>query len=51
MKKPRPPPAFRDLVDRYSKSLDKILRVTATTEDGRYMHFDEVRPRDPPPGL
>ena len=51
MKKPRPPPAFRDLVDRYSKSLDKILRVTATTEDGRYLHFDEARHRDPPPGL
>lgn len=51
MKKPRLPPAFRDLVDRYSKSLDKILRVTATTEDGRYLHFDEARHRDPPPGL
>lgn len=51
MKRPRLPPAFRGLVDRYSKSLDKLLRTTATTEDGRYLHFDEVRHRDPPPGL
>jgi Fic family protein len=44
-------PAFRDLVDRYGTPLDKILRVAATTEDGRYLHFDEVRHRDPPLGL
>ncbi len=51
MKKPRAAPDTLQLMRRYRDSLGEILRVTKPDTKGRYLHFDEIRQREPPEGL
>jgi Fic family protein len=52
MRMPRHPARLPDLIERCAERLTKILpTVTRPDVGGRYLHWDEIRHRDPPEGL
>jgi Fic family protein len=51
MKTPLAAPDTYQLMHKYRDSLGEILRTAQPTVQGRYLHFDEVRHREPPEGL
>jgi Fic family protein len=46
-----PPPLARLLPDLLHRKLDLALLTTRPLVDGRYLHWDEIRHRNPPEGL
>ncbi|MBI5041775.1 MAG: Fic family protein [Gammaproteobacteria bacterium] len=52
MKMPLTPPPFERLfMDLLRRNPDQALRATGPLVDGRYLHWDELRHRNPPEGL
>jgi hypothetical protein len=52
MKLPRTPPDTAQIVAKLDRQgLQRLLNATPMLEDGRYLHWDELRHRPPPEGL
>jgi Fic family protein len=54
VRKPEKPPSFGPLLARLGdpqRLMEILQRISSTTTDGRYLHWDEVKHRTPPEGL
>ncbi len=53
MRIPQTPPPFMEIVNQMleGEKFQRLLKASPTLEDGRYLHWDELRHRQPPEGL
>ncbi len=51
MKRIPPPPSMDSLFESHGDSIPKVIGISPVADSGKYLHFDQLRHREPPDGL